>query len=284
MLSTLMDTVVDMRGAMPNGDGAGESRGRVKSVEQGMQLLRVLARNHGPVSLKDLAAAAAMHPSKAHRYLVSLVTSGVVERTTGNGHYRLGPAALEIGLSALAQLDLVEQAMPVMEGLLDRFRETLLLSIWGNNGATIIKMLEPPRPVAVNVRVGFSLPLLASATGLVFGAFLPRDQVKPVIAAELKLYEKGGRPDTPRDFEAAENLLADVRRRGLSRVKGALLAGINSFGAPVFEHGDALAGVLTVLGSADEIDITWNGPVARALKSAAMEISRRMGFAEAVSA
>ena len=278
MLSTLMDTSAHLeRGAM-NGNGVRETRGRVKSVEQGMLLLRVLARNHGPVSLKSAAADASMHPSKAHRYLVSLIASGMAEQLADSGRYRLGPVALEIGLAAIAQLDLVEQAMPVMERLRDRFNETLLLSIWSNNGATIVKMLEPPRPVAVNVRVGFSLPLLASATGLVFGAFLPGDQVKPVIAAELKVYEKGGRPDTPRDVKSAENMLADVRRRGLSRVKGAMLAGINSFGAPVFDHRGALAGVLTVLGSADEIDIARNGPVAVALKSAAMEISRRMGF------
>ncbi len=279
-----MDIAAEMRARGHDGDGGRESRSRVKSVEQGMLLLRVLARNHGPVSLKSAAAAASMHPSKAHRYLVSLIASGMAEQVAGTGRYRLGPVALEIGLAALAQLDLVEQAMPVMEKLRDRFNETLLLSIWGNNGATIVKMLEPPRPVTVNVRVGFSLPLLASATGLVFGAFLPRSQVRPVIAAELKLYEKGGRPDTPRNVKAADSLLADVRRRGLSRVKGALLAGINSFGAPIFDHTGELAGVLTVLGSADEIDITWNGPVAAALKATAAEISRRMGFDAAISA
>lgn len=278
MLSTSMDIVAEMRACGLSGDGGPEPRSRVKSVEQGMVLLRALARNHGPVSLKSAAAAASMHPSKAHRYLASLIASGMAEQVAGTGRYRLGPLALEVGLAALAQLDLVEQAMPVMEKLRDRFNETLLLSIWGNNGATIIKMLEPPRPVTVNVRVGFSLPLLTSATGLVFGALLPRDQVKSIIAAEIKLYEKSGRPDTPCDMKNANRLLADVRKRGLSRVKGALLAGINSFGVPLFDHTGELRGVLTVLGSADEIDITWNGPVAAALKGAAGEISRRLGF------
>lgn len=277
MLSTLMNELTKVPQPASSADGVRAGRGRVKSVEQGIQLMRVLARQRGPVSLKSAAAAAGMHPSKAHRYLVSLIASGMAEQVEGSGRYRLGPVALEIGLSALAQLDLVEQATPVMEKLRDQFNETLLLSIWSNNGATIVKMLEPPRPVTVNVRVGFSLPLLASATGLVFGAFLPQDQVAPVIAAELRLYEKGGRPDTPHDAGDAGRILAEVQRRGMSRVKGALLAGINSLGAPIFTHGGALAGVLTVLGSADEIDITWNGRLAAALKSAARDISIRLG-------
>jgi len=245
--------------------------------------LSALAAAGGAVSLTTLAAAAQMPPSKAHRYLASLVAAGLVDQVRASGHYRLGPLALEIGLAAIARLDLVEQSSALMGSLCEELNETVLLSVWGNNGATIIKMLEPVRPVTVNVRVGFSLPLLSSATGLVFAAFLPFQQIEHTIRSELKLYEKGGRADTPTDMSSAMALICEVRRRGISRVKGALLAGVNSMAAPLFQHEGALGGVITVLGAADEIDITWNGRVASALRQKSIEISRRMGFPAAAN-
>jgi DNA-binding IclR family transcriptional regulator len=265
-----------MKGTVENGARAG-----VKSVEQGARVLRALTACSGPMTLKSIALAARMPPSKAHRYLVSLIAAGLVDQHRDSGLYRLGPAALSMGLAALAQLDLVEQSSLIMQKLCEELNETVLLSVWGNNGPTIIKMLEPVRPVTVNVRVGFSLPLLSSATGLVFSAFLPFEQIETALRAELRQHEKGGRPGMPTDLQAARALMDEVRRRGVSRVKGALLAGVNSMGAPVFEHRGKLAGVITVLGAADQIDITWNGPVATILKGTAAGLSRRLGYVSA---
>jgi DNA-binding IclR family transcriptional regulator len=253
-------------------------RGRVKSVEQGILLLKVLSGSPGAMSLKAIAASVEMPPSKAHRYLVSLMASGMVEQIPQSGHYRLGRESLNIGLAALAQLDLVQQAEVPMEQLCLSINETVLLSVWGNNGPTIIKMYEPARPVTVNVRVGFSLPLLSSASGHVFCANMPGRQIADRIRLELKLAASGNRPDIPKDREQLNTLIKQVKRRGLSRVKGALLAGINSLAAPVFDHEGAIVAALTILGAADEINISWNGPFAQELKRVSAEISQRLGY------
>jgi hypothetical protein len=55
--------------------------------------------------LKDLAAAAGMSAAKAHRYLVSFQRLGLVTQDPRSTRYDLGPAALQLGLAALARLD-----------------------------------------------------------------------------------------------------------------------------------------------------------------------------------
>lgn len=252
-------------------------RGRVKSVEVGFGVLKAMAEAGTALSLKDLAELVDMPASKVHRYLASLVNAGMVEQLAGSTQYQLGVESLHLGLSALSQLDLVRHSAITMEQLKVRLNETLLLSVWGNNGPTIIKMLEPSRPVTVNVRVGFALPLLSSATGLVFAAHLPKEQIKDMLRSELKLHEKSGRAGVPRNTNQARALIEQVREQGNSRVEGALLAGINSLGAPLFDYKGELAGVLTVLGAADQVDIDVNGEFATELRAAAAEISYRMG-------
>jgi DNA-binding IclR family transcriptional regulator len=58
--------------------------------------------------LKDVAQHAGMSASKAHFYMVSFKRVGLVTRHEVTGHYALGRYALDLGLSALRRLDLVE--------------------------------------------------------------------------------------------------------------------------------------------------------------------------------
>ena len=79
----------------------------INSLETGLRLARVLADEAWPLPLKDVAARAHMPPAKAHRYLVSLIRTGLAEQDRESGHYRLGAFALELGLSALGSLDVL---------------------------------------------------------------------------------------------------------------------------------------------------------------------------------
>ncbi|MCC7413715.1 MAG: IclR family transcriptional regulator [Gammaproteobacteria bacterium] len=251
--------------------------GRVKSVEQGFLVLRALADTARAQTLKALAAAAGMSPAKAHRYLASLVRTGLAQQDATTGHYALGPEAVQMSLAALGQLDVVREAAAAMASLRDALDLTVLLSVWGNSGATIVRMLEAQWPVRANVRIGFTMPLLSSATGLAFAAWLPRSRVAPLLARELRSLAAGTRAGVPRNSARAQALLARVRRQGVSRVRGALVAGINSVAAPVFEHPHRLAGVLTLVGAAESIDIRLEGAAVRLLQAQAETMSRRLG-------
>src|SRR5262245_17358849 len=141
-----------------------KQRQGIQSIEAGTKLLRTLAASHRAMMLKDLAKGAGMAPAKAHRYLVSFIRSGLIAQDQGTGRYDLGPFALELGLSSLARLDLVRLADPVIEQLCDDIGETVALTVWGNLGPTVIRMVEPSTTITVSLRPGAVLPLTSSAT------------------------------------------------------------------------------------------------------------------------
>jgi DNA-binding IclR family transcriptional regulator len=200
---------------------------------------------------------------------VSLVRTRLVETGARAGTYDLGSGALEMGLEALARLDIVEIAGARLKALAEETGETVLLSVWGNRGPVIIRMLETGQPVTVNVRVGSVLPLLRSATGRVFLTWLPAVQVEAVLAFERD-----------RDGPAPEQLKASVRRYGLARVDGDLLPGVAALAAPVFAHDGSIAAAITVLGPEGRIDIGWGSEVAGALRWTGSELSARLGYRE----
>ena len=92
---------------MRGGNAGGEQKKGIRSplFELGISILECIERATGPLSLTKIAQACGMTVSKAHFYLVSLNRAGLVTQDSVGGHYRLGPAALRLGLSALAKLE-----------------------------------------------------------------------------------------------------------------------------------------------------------------------------------
>lgn len=247
----------------------------VQSVEIGMAVLAALAARPRPAGLSELAGATDMAPAKAHRYLVSLIRAGMVERSAGSGKYRLGEAALHVGLAALAGLDVMGFAGEALVGLRDEIDETVLLAVWGNRGPAVVRWEEASRPVTTNVRAGSVMPLLNSSTGRAFAAFLPEVLTRPYVAEE-------SRRDPALAIDFTE-ILAETRAHGLARVEGELLPGIAALSAPVFDHQGEVAAVLTALGPQGSFDSSWRGAVAGKLRRAARELSHRLGHGEAAA-
>lgn len=76
-------------------------------------------------------------------------------------------------------------------------------------------------------------------------------------------------------------MLADVRKRGLTRAVGDPLPGVNAFAAPVFNHAGAVVLSITAMGPAGTFNTNWDSPIARALLECAGAVSERLGFKKA---
>ena len=239
----------------------------IQSVDVGMHLLKTLMEFGRPVMLKELAAAAGMPPAKAHRYLVSLGRSGMVTQSESGGRYGLGEFALNIGLSALSQLNVVRIASEAVSELRDCTDQTCFLAVWGSHGPTIVRWSEGSRPVPTTARVGYVLSLVSSATGRIFSTFLPRERTGEEIKRQLD-----GRPSGSFD-----KMLNDIRIHRIARTEGEEQATINALSAPLFDHSGELVGALTMLGPARTFDISWDGALARDLIAMAEQVSRRLG-------
>jgi len=262
-------------------------RAGIQSVEVGFSLLQVLAASPGALMLRDLAAAAGMNAAKAHRYLVSFQRLGLVTQDAVSTRYDLGPAALKLGLASLSRLDYVKLARQRLPPLQEQIGQTLALGVWGNQGPTLVHWEESPQAITINLRLGDVMPLLSSATGLCFLAFLPAHHLAPqhrlagLLQDELARAQKLGRRDVPTSMAELHTLLDEVRRRGLARVVDGLLPGMAGFCAPVFDAGGHLVLGMVALGSLATFDPAWDGAVARPLAAAARLLSSDLGFSGA---
>ena len=259
-----------------------DSKHGVQSLEIGMRVLRAMVNGHRAMMLKDIAAAADMPASKVHRYLVSMQRAGLVEQDPASSRYDLGAFALNIGLVAIDRLDRVRLGINAIAELRDRLNETTALAVWGDRGPIIVRWERPRRPITVNVVTGTSLDMLTSASGRVFGAYLPRETIVPLVEREL------ADPNLPRNLNSwkkAEALFSEVRAAGIASVSDYhLVPGVEAIAAPVFNFRKEISMAMLVVGVKGMFDMRPDGTVVRALRQAAAELSERLGYDAGASA
>jgi len=237
----------------------------IKSVEIVGRILRALAMHASAVSLKELARTSGMSAPKIHRYLVSLVRIGLVQQSSDDRSYALGPFALEVGAAAARSSEPLQDAMSRLRRLRDLIDETIVLSVWSPHGPIILEVEESTRPIVMTMKRGTVLPVLSTATGIVFCAQLPRFHTNSLIKRELS----GKLDNNPivKNMKELDELLAGVRQQGYALNSGHLLPDIIALAAPTFDLTGSFTAVLGVIGREDRIDPRSDDKVLKALLS-----------------
>jgi len=260
-------------------DDPGSTRGRrqrVQAAATGMAVLNGLAWLGGRSTLTALARKVNENPAKVHRYLISMMEEGLVEQDPASLQYYLGAGAIRVGLAAMRQADPLRVAQPALLRLRQTLEMTCFIAVMGNKGPTVVRIEEPALPAVLNVRVGSVLPLLWSATGRVFLAYLEGSGIDELAREELVHMPPASQaPDGQPDL--LQRVRRDVRTAGVATVRDITLAGISAVSVPVFQYTGGLAAVLTVLGATGSFDTGPRGQVAQAALEESAAISAALG-------
>jgi|TARA_R110002012_G_scaffold11890_18_gene53262 DNA-binding IclR family transcriptional regulator len=231
----------------------GQSAG-IQSLDTALRLLSVMADQAGPTSLTDLARASDMPPSKVHRYLASFLNAGLVAQGGRSGKYDLGPGAMRLGLAAIARHDFVNRPSEALADLRDETGLTVLLSVWGGGGATVVRWERAAAPVVTSMGLGTTLPLLNSSSGRAFLAWAPRPPIQTLLEAELRRMKRT--PALASDFvptvAGVDALCAKIRAQGHATVDGDFIPGLVALAAPILDWQGEAQAVITLIGTEAE--------------------------------
>jgi DNA-binding IclR family transcriptional regulator len=227
----------------------GRARGGIQALDAALVVLRGLTMFEGPVALTDLAKSVSMPTSKVHRYLASFIHAGLVTQTTRSGRYQLGSFAAEMGIAALGRLDFVNRAADEVADLSESTGLTVLLTVWGNQGATVIRWCRAPSPMVTSFGLGSTMPILTSASGRVFLAYLPREVTANLLGRELERARAAdvSWPDLDLSDASVERLILSIQEQGYAAVDGRYVPGLRAVAAPILNwQGEAEAAVTLV--------------------------------------
>jgi DNA-binding IclR family transcriptional regulator len=221
----------------------GRDHGGIQSVDIGMTVLKALALAKGPMSLKEIGTACGMAPSKAHRYLHSLVASGLAAQQKRSGKYDLGPFALRLGASAIRRIDIVNRVGDQLEDLVDQLHMPAHIAIWSHQGPIAVRWQRTAESLISPDVLGSAFPLLRSATGNVFLSFMPDRLTAPFVAAEI---QKESELENSIDFDLGE-ITRTVREQGYAMTLGTFVPYYVGISAPIINWDEEICAAVTVV-------------------------------------
>ena len=242
------------------------------AVERAVRVLYAL--RGGGRRLSDLSQGLGLSMSTLSDLLAALERTAMVERDPDSRAFRLGPAVVELGLTARRELGLTRAARPHLDGLRDATGETAILHVPSGDGAVIVDATESWHQLKVVAPVGHRLPALAGSVAKVLLAGATRERLESALGpGPLPAFTS--RCETDPDAYRAE--LRRVRERGYAIDDEEYLPGVRAVSAPVIgEGGDAVA-VITVVGASSRVSRSRLRSLAGEVAAAAARVSECLG-------
>jgi DNA-binding IclR family transcriptional regulator len=242
----------------------------IGSVDNTLRIL-LLLRGGRRLSIAEVAAELSIARSSAHRLMAMLVHYDFVRQDLADRSYGIGPAVVDIGLSAARSLDLRVVARPVLAQLAEETRLTAHLVLPRGREALFIEGVESRGAIRAVLRTGTTLPIHVVGAGKAILATMTDEQLRDLYR------DAAPEPVTGRALHSVDALLRDaaaVRQRGYAVNRGESEIGVLAMGvAVVSTDPDVLAG-LSVSGPDFAEGADWEERTATALKRAAAELAK----------
>jgi DNA-binding IclR family transcriptional regulator len=255
------------------GSAGGSAEPSVQSVDRAVRILEILARD-GEAGVTDVAGELGVHKSTASRLLAALDRRELVTQDAARGKFRLGVGIVRLAGAASARLDVLQESRAVCRMLAHEVGETVNLAILSGRDVLYLEQAAGPAALSPHNWAGQRIPLHATSDGKVLLAWLPEAELAPCLTPPLARFTER----TITDVAAFQAVLAEVRRHGYATAVDELEAGLTAIAAPVRDAAGMVIASISASGPSFRIPAARVEVLAAAVRRAAAEASRRLGW------
>ena len=203
-------------------------------------VLDILVSQPQGMRLTDVSQALGAPVSSTHNLLQTMLAAEVVD-VTDDLRYSVGPRAVRIGVRIVNSLDVRTVGHRHLEKLAKALGNDVYLAMRVGDRVVYVDRFRVSEPVSVNIRLGDSLALHATAVGKLFAAYEPelRDMVMRRTRRRLT-------PTTITDADRLDAEFAHIRSSGYSVSREEAYEGIVGIAVPVRDTSGGLAAAIHV--------------------------------------
>lgn len=258
---------------MSSHESKSKAESSVGTLRRGLSILQYVSVQ-GEATPVTVAAALGTSRSTTYRIIETLRDFGFLESNPATGALRLGIRAIELGMAALADVDVINVAPPYLRDLAAETLETVFLAVPNQDEMVYVFKEESTLPVRMNCKLGSRRPLHSTALGKAYMSVLPEDDRKALIG---RLDFVRFTPNTITDPQLLEDNLALSRVRGFAfdDVEGE--EGVSCVAAPVRDFSGLPIAAVSVSGPTERIAPRYPDVGAR-VAAVATALSRRLGY------
>lgn len=234
----------------------------IPMLEKNFELLELLVNYPSGLTMQEIVNLLYTPKTTIYRLLNSMSGMGYLTKDIETQRYSLSKKFLKLGLAALGESNIVEQALAPMRALRDTIKESVMLGVFMENRVVLLEQVLGSHNFTFLLRPGTSFCLHASAPGKIFLAYLPDDEREKVMQTiQYTIFNK----QTIANETLMRKEIERIRKVGYAVDLEEEMAGVHCIATPIFnQFGNIVATIWT------------SGPSGRLAKSSFPEISKEL--------
>ena len=258
----------------PSIDDSNSPQYAAPALDKGLDILEILTDAEHGLSMAEIAQQLGRSMSEIFRMVITLERRGWVSSDRGD-RYHLSSMMFELAHRNRPVRTLVEAALPTMQAIVRRARQSCHVSVVESGRVLVIAHVEAPGTLSLSVRTGSVVNLFTTASGQILLAFRSVEERLRLVEDHILLF--GEPPVSETEWIAA---IETVAREGFACSPSHQTLGVTDIGCPLWDRNGLCVGALVV--PYLECRGIQRGPsvegVLDMLKTGAEELSRALGY------
>lgn len=236
--------------------------GQVAVIQKMAEILDLIAGTDG-TNVSWISQQLGIPRTTVHRILQTLAACDVV-----TPEYRPGPRLISWAHHALQKLDLREAGAPVLENLVQLYRETASIFVRVGASRICIERLEGVELLPHRIKIGEPMPLHVGSAGRILMAWLDPSEQAHLREESVSLFGS----------MVGDHSLnwREIRREGWTASIGERDEALSSMSVPIFGANGEVVGALSLSGPKERLSEARMRTIAPELQEGADTIHRRM--------
>jgi len=238
------------------------------------KVLELLAEEPFELSVSDIAEVLSMPRASVHRLCSTLLEGGFVEYVPSNKRYRLTSKSLRVGSGYLRHSPVYRAAFFPMQELVKQIPGTAQLGVYSEDQVLFVHSVGYPGATHAFADVGLRRPLHATASGKLFLADMPLQEVERLMSHGVQRYTDR----TTVSFARMKEELRRVKEQGYAVNDEELLPGYLVIAAPVLDASGKTMAAISVTLPVDHSHPKTEAAHAALLCATGMKTSLMLGY------
>jgi DNA-binding IclR family transcriptional regulator len=252
----------------------GRERSGVQSIERAFSILNQISQHRG-IGLAELSKKVGLHNSTAFHLVRTMVELGIVRQDKDSKRYHLGRVIFSLAANSMGEVELVGAATPFLENLAELTGETSHMALRSGSDVVIAAKVAGMGAFQLVERKGGVRPFNCTALGKVLLSGLGDDELREFMATMPMA------APTPKAITSKDLLLEEVmrvRESGIGFDDAEYDGEVRCLAAPVYDFRGQMIAAIGVSGPVWRISLQRLHQLAEQVKSAALDLSKELGY------
>ena len=243
------------------------------AIDKAIAVLDVISNCAAGVTITEIIEATKLNKIIIKKILNTLLDREYVFLDEKSGKYTLGFKSLELGISSLVNVNIVDIAIPHVKSLSNTINETCFLGVYNSGNVVYLYKSEGNNAIHTSSNLGHMRPAYCTGLGRILLAHQSQDEIERILQSSLPQYTQ----KTITNSQQLNELLAKVRRENIAYDWEEVEEGLVCVASGIFNYSNEVVAALSIAGPSHRMHNQIE-KCASLLKETTNLISKRLGY------